>query len=131
MQSIPTRKYSDFDLNFTSHPLTGDIITKLNDEAVKRAVLQLIMLNKFDKKYSPEIASSIREQLFEPMSIAPAIAIESKIRILLIQYEPRINLIDVKCSTNHTEDGYDVTITYNIINDINPIIQQIFLERVR
>ena len=56
-----TRKYVDFDLNFLAHPLTGDVTLKYNDDAIKRAVKQLIFFNKFDKKYHPEIHSGVRE----------------------------------------------------------------------
>ena len=37
--------YKDLDLNFMAHPITGDVTTKSDSEAVKRAVKNIVLTN--------------------------------------------------------------------------------------
>ncbi len=126
-----TRVYSDFDLDFIAHPLTGDVSIKVNEEAIKRAIRQLIFLDKYDKPFHPEISSSIRSMLFEPILNRTVIGIETRIRFLIKQYEKRAELIDINTIADEVVGSYDISITFRVVNQLDPIIQRIFLQRVR
>jgi len=126
-----TRLYSDFDLNFKPHPLTGDLIMKFDGEAVKRSIRQLIMFNSYEKPFRPEITGAIREMLFEPMGRNTAIGIESRIDFLIKQFEPRAELIDVIADPDFINNSYEVTIRFKVKNQLNPIETKILLQRVR
>jgi len=126
-----TRIYSDFDLNFMAHPLTGDIVLKYDDDSIKRAIKQLVMLNSYEKPFHPNIAGSIRELLFEPMTINTSISIESRVEFLITQYEPRADLIKITVEPDYGKNQYEVTIMFKIKNQLNPIEQKIFLQRIR
>ena len=62
--STHTRGWADLDLDFTKHPVTKDITRKLNVEAVKRSVRNLIQTNKYDKKFHPEVDGGVTRHLF-------------------------------------------------------------------
>lgn len=126
-----TRIYSDFDLDFKPHPLTGDLLMKYDAESIKRAIKQLVLLNAGEKPFHPEIAGSIREMLFEPMGRNTAIGIESRVEFLIKQFEPRAELIDVVAEPDYVKNEYEVTIRFKIKNQLDPIEQKIFLQRVR
>lgn len=126
-----TRIYSDFDLDFIPHPLTGDIVMKYNDEAIKRAIRQLVLLDSYEKPFHPQIAGGVYQMLFEPMGRGTAISIESRLRFLITQFEKRCDIDDIIVDPNYTGDGYDITIIYKIVNQLDPIEQKIFLQRVR
>lgn len=126
-----TRIYSDFDLDFKPHPLTGDLIMKYDAESIKRAIKQLVLLNAYEKPFHPEINGSIKEMLFEPMGRNTAIGIESRVRFLITQYEPRADLIEVVAEPDYAKNHYDVIIRFKVKNQLNPIEQRIFLQRVR
>ncbi len=51
--STHNRQWADLDLDFVAHPITKDIVRKTNVEAVKRAVKNLILTNKYDKPFHP------------------------------------------------------------------------------
>ena len=131
MSNKNTRLYSDFNLNFKPHPLTGDLQMKYDEDAVKQSVYNLIMLNRYEKPFRPEISGEVRELLFEPMNNATAIAIRSKIEFILKQFEPRIKLEDVIVEPAFEKQRYDITIKYTIINTLSSVEQKIFLQRVR
>ena len=131
MSNKNTRLYSDFNLNFKPHPLTGDLQMKYDEDAVKQSVYNLIMLNRYEKPFRPEISGEVRELLFEPMNNATSIAIRSKIEFILKQFEPRIKLEDVVVEPAYEKQRYDITIKYTIINTLSSVEQKIFLQRVR
>ena len=39
--------FGDLDLNMIPHPITNDVIVKVNENAVKRAIRNLLLLKKF------------------------------------------------------------------------------------
>ena len=41
-----TRSWSDLDLDFNAHPVTKDVVTKTDVEAIKRSVRNLILTNR-------------------------------------------------------------------------------------
>lgn len=131
MSNKNTRLYADFNLNFKPHPLTGDIQMKYDEDAVKQSVYNLIMLNRYEKPFRPEISGEVRELLFEPMNQSTSIAIRSKIEFILKQFEPRIRLEDVLVEPYFEKQQYDITIKYKIINTLSSVEQKIFLQRVR
>lgn len=126
-----TRIYSDFDLNFKPHPLTGDLVKKYDGEAIKRAIKQLVLLNAHEKHFHPEIAGRISELLFEPMGQGTATGIESRVSFLIKQYEKRAELISVEAEPDFINNSYEITIRFRIKNQLDPIEQTILLQRVR
>ena len=60
-----SRVYKDLNLNFTKNPVTGDIATLSDVNAVKRSVRNLLLTNHYDKLFHPEIGSNIPYLLFE------------------------------------------------------------------
>ena len=95
MSNKNTRVYADFDLNFKPHPLTGDLVMKYDEASIRRSVYNLLMLNRYEKHYKPEISGQIRELLFEPMTQGTAISIRSRIEFVLNQFEPRVKVEEV------------------------------------
>jgi predicted component of type VI protein secretion system len=126
-----TRIYADLDLDFTPHPLTGDLPMKYNDESIKRALRNLVNTSAHDRKFHPEVNSGVRDYLFEPMSLITALSIETHLKYVIQQHEPRVNLIDLTVEADNEQQSYDVTITFNTINNIEPIQTKVFLQRVR
>ena len=126
-----TRQWSDLDLNFTRHPVTNDVTRKLNVEAIKRSVKNLILTNRYERLFHPEIGSSLTGLLFELVSPTTANVIESTIRQTLVNYEPRIIVDDITISGDIDRNGYNVTIQFTTINTLTPVTIEFFLERLR
>ena len=78
--SQTTYLYKDFSLFFTPNPVTSDVTNVTDVQDIKRSVRNLILTEAWDRPFHPEIASGVRELLFEnftPVSIAN---IKNKIR---------------------------------------------------
>jgi len=123
--------YSDLDLDFFRNPSTNDVTKKRGIDAIKRSVRNLIMTNFYDRPFRSSIGSGIRELLFENSTPLTSIIIQKSVKLCLEKFEPRVRVTDVKVEDDVDNYRYNVTIDYVIINRELPIIQTLFLERIR
>ena len=128
-----TRKqdYIDLDLDFGIHPGTGDISRKYGEEAIKRSIRNLVLTNFYDRPFQPSIGSSVQQLLFEPISASTAIFIKQSIVEVISNFEPRATLIDVIVDVSADINSYDAKIIFVTNNAKEPIVSQLFLERIR
>ena len=145
--STHTRGWADLDLDFTKHPVTKDITRKLNVEAVKRSVRNLIQTNRYDKKFHPEVDGGVTRHLFGLATAATKHDIGQAIMTCLQNYEPRVIVdrvnvrgnddelghvqSDVRVRGNIDKNGFNVSIFFRIVNSPEPIEVSLFLERIR
>ena len=87
--------HKDLNLFFTRNPVTSDVSTVTDIQAIKRSVRNLVLLNPGEKPFHPEIGTGIRASLFENAS--PPFLEILKIRIIdtLKIYEPRVTVENV------------------------------------
>ena len=93
--SLTTYTYRDFSLFFTKNPVTGDVSTLTDVADIKRAIRNLVLTNQFDRPFHPEIASHVRDLLFQPFSVITYNLVKERIEKVLELYEPRANLTKV------------------------------------
>ena len=89
--SLTTYTYRDFSLFFTKNPVTGDISTLTDVADVKRSVRNLVLTNEFDRPFHPEIASHVRDLLFQPFTVITYNLLRDRIEKVIEIYEPRVN----------------------------------------
>jgi len=124
--------FQDFDLDMVRNPATGDIIPLRNALAIKRSVRNLIMLNFGEKRWRPTIGSNVRQLLFDPMTPDVAGRLQLYITQVITTYETRVQLNNVTVSTDFTNEGYNISISYFLKNvDTNLQSISLFLERIR
>ena len=116
-----SKSFKDISMSFKFNPLSGDLITLKNENAIARAVRNIVLTSPGEKLFNPEFGSSISEILFENVDDITAISIQDEISSSLKNYEPRVELIDVNVDPNFDENQFDVIITYRIVGvDIPP-----------
>lgn len=116
-----SKSFKDLSMSFKFNPLSGDLITLKNENAIARAVRNIVSTTPGEKFFDPDFGSTVGEILFENVDDITAVAIQDEIRSCLGNYEPRVELIDVFVDPNFDENQFDVTITYRIIGaDIPP-----------
>jgi phage baseplate assembly protein W len=126
-----TKQYRDLDLDFGRNSVTNDV-NKLTDvEAVKRSVRNLINTSHFDRPFHPEIGSSVRAMLFELMTPLTALNLQRKVQEVLINFEPRIKLVQIVANPNIDSNAYDLRIYFYVVGSNELVEVQTFLERLR
>lgn len=125
--------YRDFDLSLRKHPLTADIATSTDEEAIKISLKNLLRLSVYDKPFNPEIASPLHRMLFEPVDSPTATLMQMDLRFLISQYETRIENTLIGIKPYPEENKYEVTIEYTVKKSNNRETVSIFLpvERLR
>ena len=127
-----SRTYKDINLSFAKHPVTKDIATLTDVEAVKRSVRNLINTNFYEKPFHPEIGSDVRRVLFEPVSEPTANLLGRYVEDVIKNFEPRVELINVSSKANVDQNAYTVTIEFFVVNSPSGAqTVNVFLERLR
>ena len=129
--STHTRGWSDLDLDFVAHPVTKDIVRKTNVEAIKRAVRNLILTNRYERPFHPEIDGGVTRHLFGLSTAHTKHDIELAVRTCLTNFEPRVNVDNVVVSGDLDRNGFNVSILFTVLNSPEPIEVALFLERIR
>lgn len=126
-----TRIFSDIDLNFTPHPVFGDLTLRYDENAIKQAIKNLLQIRHFEKPFHSEIGSPLRELLFEPISPLTALMARRTIIDLIANFEPRVELLDVEVIASDENNSLYVNVTFKIVNTDRPITLDFVLERTR
>jgi hypothetical protein len=131
MTSLAIRTFRDLDLNFTRHPATNDVATRIGDQAIIRSLRNLVNMANYDKPFHPEIGGTVRQLLFENVTGMTAQNIKTAVKNVINNFEPRVSLIDVVVQAQEDMNRYDVSISFYIVNQATPTTINVFLERVR
>jgi phage baseplate assembly protein W len=123
--------FKDLDLDFTLHPVTADVTQKVDAEAVKRAVRNLVLMTKHDKPFHPEIDSRVYRMLFEPATPLVAMAIRSNIMDILTRYEPRASINDVQVVFDPDYNAFNVSVSFMMVNSREVSKVSVSIERLR
>ena len=116
-----SKSFKDLSMSFKFNPLSGDLIALKNENAIARAVRNIVLTTPGEKLFDPDFGSSVSEILFENVDDITAVSIQDEIRNCLNNYEPRVDLINVDVDPNFDENQFDVKITYRIVGiDIPP-----------
>jgi len=126
------QSFKDLSITFKPHPVTGDLVVKKDDAAIKQAIVNLLLTSKGERPFAPDLGSDLRTLMFEPLDVATAGEISSNIRETLRNYEPRISILGIEVDANFEDNGFDVALEFEIIGREDfPATLEFFLERTR
>ena len=111
---MPARAFKDINLSFKRHPVTNDVVTIRDEDAIKRSVRNIIFTILGEKPFEPEFGSIINEALFELNTDLNEIRISDEIKNSLENYEPRISGISVSVSVYPDSNEMNCTVQYDI-----------------
>ena len=100
--------------------------------AITQSISNLLLTNKGERPFQPNIGSGLQTALFEPMDFGTAAIIKNEIRECLGRYEPRIFVKEIRADIDYQNNGYDVEVLFYMVGrDDKPQAISIFLERTR
>jgi phage baseplate assembly protein W len=124
-------KYSDIDLDFDAHPITGDVTRLVNESAIRRALRNIILMSSYESPFQPNKGSGIRELLFELPNTDTANDLEQRIRLVVDNYEPRVLISDVEVAVDEEGLSYNVTVWFSIVNEPDILTVDLTLSRIK
>lgn len=127
----PTKIFSDIDLSFQPHPVTGDLLAKYDENAIKTAIRNLILTRHYERPFRSAIGSNVSALLFELEGPALAALVEQEITDVISNFEPRVEIIDVTASSNSDRNSLTSTIKFRVRETMRPMQMDLILRRVR
>jgi phage baseplate assembly protein W len=135
--SLKKLVYKDFDLSFKRHPVTGKLLIKKDDEAVKQAVKNVVLTNKYERPFHPEFGGNVRNSLFETFTSFSQAELSERIARSIENYESRVQLVadatygPVTVQEYPDQNGMAVTIRFRNVATLNEVTLDINLNKVR
>ena len=112
---MASRAFKDINLTYKRHPVTNDVVTIRDEDAIKRSVRNIIFTILGEKPFEPNFGSVINESLFDLNTNLSEIRVSDEIRSSLLNYEPRISNIDVTVTVAPDTNEMNCTVQYDIV----------------
>ena len=128
--------YKDLNLFFTKNPLTKDVSKVTDVQAIKRSVRNLVLTDRGERLFHPEIGGDVKGSLFENFTPIMEVELRSAIKNVIEIYEPRVVLEDVKVNDPSGNDldnnRLRITIQFYLAN-VPEVLEEVdvFLNRIR
>lgn len=126
-----TRQFSDLNLLFSINPITADVTKKLDEEAVKASVRNLISTRNYERPFHPEIGCQIYSLLFENFNPIIDRVMRKTITQVLEKFEPRITVDKINVRESSDNNEITVEVYFRLINSEKPITVSTTLSRIR
>ena len=110
-----SRKFKDISLSFVRNPVTNDILSINDADAIKKSVVNLVRTRIGERFFNSLIGSRIEDSMFELQTPEVAYSLELDIKTLLKNFEKRISLATVLVTYPEDSNEFNVRISYNII----------------
>ena len=112
-----SRAFKDISLSFARHPVSNDILSVRNEDAIKKSVTNLVKTQIGERFFNSLLGSSVNESLFELNTVGISILLEDEIKLLLKNFEPRIKLREILIEDNPDLNEINVNIVYDIVGE--------------
>lgn len=122
-----SRAFKDINLSFKSHPVTKDVLSLTNEEAIKRSVKNIVFTKIGEKFFDQNYGSTINQALFELDTTLNSIGLQSEIESAIINYEPRVENVSVLVTVSGEDHELTATISYDIVGLPLPTITVEFI----
>ena len=122
-----SRAFKDISLSFDRHPVTNDILSIKNEDAIKKAVRNIVQTIPSERFFNPIFGSDVKTSLFEFVDFGTASQLEDQILVAIENYEPRISNIRVRVDPNADRNEFEIFISYNIVGQEVPPQQFSFI----
>jgi len=116
-----SKGFKDISMSFQVNPINYDLIVLKNETAIARSIRNLVLTYPGERFFNENLGSGISRALFENIDDISASIIKDEIENTILNYEPRVELIEVTVVPNFDDNDFYVTINYRIVGiDVLP-----------
>ena len=120
MYIVASKAFRDINLSFKRHPVTNDLVSIRDEDAIKRSIKNIIFTILGEKPFEPNFGSVINDALFDLDTNLNEIRIQDEITSSLNRFEPRIDNIIVTVSVVPDTNEMNCTVQYDIVGLSTP-----------
>jgi phage baseplate assembly protein W len=110
-----SRSFKDISLSFKRHPVTNDIISLKNEDAIKRSVQNIVLTLVGEKAFVPYFGTNINDSLFNLNTSVEAVGLKEQITTSINNFEPRVDNLNVTVTIDADSNDMYATIEYDIV----------------
>lgn len=114
LESI-SRGFKDISLSFKRHPVTNDVISLKNEDAIKKSVINLVRTKVGERFFNSLLGSNVENYFFELADSRIVTPLEDEIKNVIRNFEPRVSLRRVNVELFLDQNELNVVIVYDII----------------
>ena len=118
--------FKDLSMTFKRNPLNRDLIVLKNENAIARSIRNIVFTLPGEKFFNENYGSRVSKLLFENLDSITASEIEDEIRQSIVNYEPRVSIVQLSVTPNYDEGEFDTVIVYEIVGIDAPAQQLSF-----
>lgn len=115
-----SKAFKDIDLSFMPHPVSGDIRVLKNEDAIKRAVRNLVQTIDGERPFQSNLGTDVTRSLFDFVDYGTASVITQQIFDVLRGFEGRIANTVVRVDPKPDMNTFEVFISYDIVGQSFP-----------
>jgi phage baseplate assembly protein W len=123
--------YSDLDLTFRRLPVTNDVALSYDEQAVVRSVRNLLLTGFYERPFQPNLGSNLNKLLFEPADQLTSNLIESEVRDVISNFEPRVTVNTINVTISPDENSFNLSMTFFVGNNTRATTVTLLLQRSR
>jgi phage baseplate assembly protein W len=123
--------YSDLDLTFRRLPVTNDVALSYDEQSVIRSVRNLLLTGFYERPFQPNLGSNLNKLLFEPADQITSNLIESEVRNVISNFEPRVTVNTINVTISPDENSFNLSMTFFVGNNTRATTVTLLLQRSR
>lgn len=123
--------YRDFDLSFTTHPVTGDLVMKTDISAILQSVRNLVVTSAGEILWDPAIGGGVGRLMFEPNDAMLRMQLYDRIKTTIERFEPRVEIVNLEIQTFENNYGIYINLSFYALNNPEVISETIPIKRIR
>tara|TARA_B100000927_G_scaffold113691_1_gene91948 strand:- start:1343 stop:1735 length:393 start_codon:yes stop_codon:yes gene_type:complete len=112
---VASKGFKDINLSFKRHPVTNDVVTIRNEDAIKRSVRNIIFTIIGEKPFQPLFGSVVNQALFDLTTEYDEILIQDEIKSSILKFEPRISNLKVTTTVYPNSNELNCVVQYDIV----------------
>ena len=110
-----SKAFKDISFSMKPHPVTKDLQVLKNENAIRRAVRNLVETIPTERFFNPDLGSDVRGLLFDFVDFGTATTIETQIYETVYGFEPRVDNVKVFVEPRPDQNEFEVTIQFDIV----------------
>ena len=110
-----SRTFKDISLSFKRHPVTNDIISLKNEDAIKRSIQNIVLTMVGEKAFVPYFGTNVNDSLFNLNTSVESVGLKEQITTAINNFEPRVNNLNITVTVDADSNDMYATIEYDII----------------
>ena len=93
---------------------SGEIALASYDEDIREAVLMILQTDYDERVMRADFGANLSVTLFEPITLTTAALVRHRVEQALVEWEPRIDSVDVTVVPSPPAGRLDITVTYRV-----------------